>query len=131
MKVGMRTPSPTKMVKAKTTGRIKRAVKRSVNPVYGVKGVGYIKDPERAVKNKIYHKLTYDPLESMKQADFPDIEPSNAKPSFLMAIIGIIGISCDIYIVYKFFVYHQLHLVPVAISIICIILAFILKKYEN
>lgn len=60
MKIGMRTPSPTRSVKAKTTGRLNRAVKKSVNPVYGRKGVGYIKDPERAIKNKIYHKSLYD-----------------------------------------------------------------------
>ena len=69
MKVGIRTPSPTRSVKARTTGRVKRAVKKSINPVYGKKGVGLIKDPERAVYNKIYHKVTVDPLDPIKHPD--------------------------------------------------------------
>lgn len=32
MKVGMRTPSLKKSVKAQTTGKVKRAVKKSVSP---------------------------------------------------------------------------------------------------
>ena len=69
MKVGMRMPSPKRSLRARTTGRVKRAVKKSVNPVYGKKGVGYLKDPERAVKNKIYHKVTVDPLDSLKHPE--------------------------------------------------------------
>ena len=82
MKVGLRTPSPTKRVKAKTTGKMKRAAKKAVNPVYGKKGMGYIKDPERAVKNAIYHQVTVDPLkEIQKHSDeIPDFEPSE-KPA--------------------------------------------------
>ena len=53
MKVGMRKPSIKRSVKARTTGRIKRSVKRSVNPLYGKKGMGYIKNPEKAIKNAV------------------------------------------------------------------------------
>ena len=59
MKLGLRTPSIKKMIKARTTGKLKRAVKKSVIPGYGQKGMGYIKNPERAIKNKIYHKTTF------------------------------------------------------------------------
>jgi hypothetical protein len=58
MKIGIRKPSIKKMVKAKTVGKAKRAVKKAVNPVYGKKGAGLVKDPERAVKNKVYKKTT-------------------------------------------------------------------------
>ncbi|HZW97605.1 MAG TPA: hypothetical protein VFF56_02020 [Bacillota bacterium] len=58
MKLGMRTPSPLKSIKARTTGGVKRAVKRSVNPMYGKKGVGVINNPKRAVHNKVYSKTT-------------------------------------------------------------------------
>lgn len=58
MKIGIRKPSIKKMVKAKTTGKAKRAVKKAVNPVYGKKGAGLVKDPKRAVKNKVYKKTT-------------------------------------------------------------------------
>ena len=59
MKFGIRKPSLKKSFKARTTGKIKRKIKRTVNPLYGKKGMGYIKNPKRAVKNKIYHKTTF------------------------------------------------------------------------
>ena len=58
MKVGMRTPSLKKSIKAQTTGKVKRAVKKSVSPGYGQKGVGWIKDPKKAAYNKVYNKTT-------------------------------------------------------------------------
>lgn len=66
MKIGMRTPSLSKMVKARTTGRAKRAVKRALVPGYGRKGMGLLKDPERAIKNKIYKKTTFSILDLFK-----------------------------------------------------------------
>lgn len=60
MKFKPRTPSIKKSVKARTTGRVKRAAKRSVNPTYGKKGAGWVKDPKRAARNKVYHATTYD-----------------------------------------------------------------------
>ncbi len=59
MKVGLRTPSLKKSIKARTSGRLKRSLKRSVNPLYGKKGIGFIKSPTKSVKNKIYHKTTF------------------------------------------------------------------------
>lgn len=58
MKFGVRPPSPKRMIKARTTGRIKRAAKRAVNPLYGKKGVGFVRNPKRAVYNKIYRKTS-------------------------------------------------------------------------
>lgn len=59
MKIGVRTPSLKKSFKARTTGKLKRKVKKATNPLYGKKGVGYIKNPKRAVKNKVYRKTTF------------------------------------------------------------------------
>jgi len=59
MKVGMRKPNIKKSIKARTTGKVTRAVKKSVNPVYGKKGAGFVKDPAKSVKNSIYHKTTF------------------------------------------------------------------------
>lgn len=59
MKFGMRKPSLKKSIKARTTGRVKRGMKRSVNPLYGKKGMGFVKNPKRSVKNKIYKKTTF------------------------------------------------------------------------
>lgn len=59
MKFGMRKPSLKKSFKARTTGKIKRKAKKAVNPLYGKKGMGYAKNPKRAVKNKIYKKTSF------------------------------------------------------------------------
>lgn len=58
MKVGFRKPSIKKSVKARTTGKLKRSVKRAVNPIYGKKGMGLVNDPKKAVYNKVYSKTT-------------------------------------------------------------------------
>lgn len=62
MKIGMRKPSVKKMLRAKTTGKLKRKAKATINPLYGKKGMGYIKDPKRAIGNKVYKKTTFDLL---------------------------------------------------------------------
>ena len=59
MKIGMRTPSIKRSISARTTGRIKREVKRSINPLYGKKGMGWVNNPQKAVYNKIYNKTTF------------------------------------------------------------------------
>lgn len=59
MKFGMRKPSLKRAVKAATTGKAKRAIKKAVVPGYGQKGAGWIKDPKKAAYNKIYSKTTF------------------------------------------------------------------------
>lgn len=59
MKFGMRTPSLKKSIKARTTGKMKRKIKKTLIPGYGKKGMGWIKDPKRAAYNKIYRKTTF------------------------------------------------------------------------
>lgn len=58
MKYGMRKPNLKSRVKARTTGRAKRAIKRTYSPGYGKKGTGWIKNPKRAAYNKVYTKTT-------------------------------------------------------------------------
>lgn len=58
MKVGIRKPSIKKSFKARTTGMVKRKVKSAINPFYGKKGIGFIRNPKRAVKNAVYHQTT-------------------------------------------------------------------------
>lgn len=67
MKLGIRTPSPKRMLKAKTTGKAKRAVKSTVNPLYGKKGVGLATNPKRAAYNKIYKKTSFGVLDMLKK----------------------------------------------------------------
>ena len=59
MKFGMRKPSVKRSLKARTTGRVKRSVKRKVIPGYGKKGMGWIKNPKKAAYNKVYKKTTF------------------------------------------------------------------------
>ncbi|MDO5454229.1 MAG: hypothetical protein Q4F37_04470 [Corynebacterium sp.] len=59
MKFGMRKPSITRSLKARTTGRAKRAIKRQVIPGYGKKGAGLLKNPKRSVKNAAYRRTTF------------------------------------------------------------------------
>jgi hypothetical protein len=59
MKIGLRKPSLKRSIRARTTGRLKRKVKRAVNPLYGKKGVGWVRNPKRAAYNKVYRKTTF------------------------------------------------------------------------
>ena len=59
IKFGFRKPSLKKSFRARTTGKWKRKVKRTINPFYGKKGMGFIKNPRRSVRNKIYKKTTF------------------------------------------------------------------------
>ena len=55
----MRKPSLKKSIKARTTGKAKRALKKAVIPGYGKKGTGGIKNPKKAAYNKVYKKTTF------------------------------------------------------------------------
>lgn len=65
MKFGLRRPSLKRSISARTTGRVKRAVKSSVNPLYGKRGVGWL-HPKRAAYNRVYKRVTIDPLKKFR-----------------------------------------------------------------
>ncbi len=78
MKVGIRKPSIKRSIKARTTGRVKRAIKKSVNPLYGKKGVGLITNPKKAVYNAVYHRTTISAKDVIKHASsVPDTVQSD------------------------------------------------------
>jgi hypothetical protein len=58
MKIGIRKPSIKKSISARTTGNLKRKVKRTFIPLYGKKGTGLLKDPKKAVYNYVYNRTT-------------------------------------------------------------------------
>ena len=58
MKIGIRKTSIKRSIKARTTGKLKRQVKKAVNPLYGKKGMGLVNNPKKAVYNKVYNKTT-------------------------------------------------------------------------
>lgn len=59
MKYGYRKPSIKKSVKASTTGKINRSIKKAINPLYGKKGMGYVNNPKKAIYNSVYNKTTF------------------------------------------------------------------------
>lgn len=59
MKFGIRKPSIKKSIKARTTGKAKRAIKKAIIPGYGKKGMGWVKNPKKAMYNKVYNKTTF------------------------------------------------------------------------
>lgn len=71
MKFGVRKPSLKKSFKARTSGKLKRSVKKSLIPGYGKKGMGYIKNPKKAVYNKVYNKTSVDLLKPIRPAGLP------------------------------------------------------------
>lgn len=66
MKIGFRKPSTKKSIRARTTGRAKRKLKSSINPMYGKKGVGWVKNPKKAAYNKVYNKTSWGLKEIIK-----------------------------------------------------------------
>ena len=78
MKIGIRKPSVKKRIKAATTGKVKRAVKKSVNPLYGKKGMGVINDPKKAAYNAVYSKTTIDATDiHVKKPKNNSTDPNN------------------------------------------------------
>ena len=63
----MRTPSLKRSLKARTTGKAKRAIKKAIDPTYGKKGMGIIKNPKKAVYNKVYRKTTFSIMDLFKK----------------------------------------------------------------
>ena len=67
MKIGMRKPSLKKSLKARTTGKWKRQAKRAINPLYGKKGMGFIKNPKKSINDAIYHRTTFGIADILKK----------------------------------------------------------------
>lgn len=83
MKYGMRKPSVKKSISSRTTGAMKRSVKRSVNPMYGKKGIGAVNDPKKAAYNSVYNRTTTSVDELLQYDRNQDDEP--------VSILGLIG----------------------------------------
>lgn len=90
MKVGLRKPSFKKSIKARTTGKLERQIKRFINPLYGKKGMGYINDPKKAIYNKIYNKTT------VSVNDIIDIDSISSTKSRNNSLTGTTGIIVEL-----------------------------------
>lgn len=60
MKFGIRKPSLKKMIKARTTSKWKRQIKKAIIPGYGKKGIGFWRSPKKHLYNKAYKRTTFD-----------------------------------------------------------------------
>lgn len=69
MKYGVRKPNIKKSIKARTTGKVKRQVKKAVNPLYGKKGMGIVNDPKKAAYNAVYNRTTVGVSDHCKRID--------------------------------------------------------------
>ena len=67
MKIGPRKTNLKKRVRARTTGKWKRKVKRIINPFYAKKGMGWVRNPKKALYNKAYNKTTFDMFKFLKK----------------------------------------------------------------
>lgn len=67
MKLGIRKPSIKKSLKAKTTGKLKRSIKKEINPLYAKKGIGAVKSPKKAIYNKVYNKTSFSIFDIFKK----------------------------------------------------------------
>lgn len=96
MKIGVRTPSIKKMAKARTTGKINRKLKSSVNPLYGKSGMGVVNDPKKAIYNKVYNQTTVSVKDVYNEMnEEPNINKSQYKRvkfNLFNLIVGLLGI---------------------------------------
>lgn len=114
MKVGYRTPSVSKSISSRTTGRVTRTVKSTYIPNYGRKGNGYITNPSRACYNKVYHKTTRSCF-SRRSSKGGDL---------FLAILFILGlIASTIYVLFfvlnPFLTFLQIALYVIGFIVLC------------
>lgn len=89
MKIGVRKPSLKKSFKAKTTGALKRKVKKALIPGYGKKGMGWITNPKKALYSKVYNKTTVSAKDVVKASlkNSKKAATLNTQQSLLLNII--------------------------------------------
>lgn len=89
MKYGVRKPNVKKSIKARTTGKVKRQMKKTVNPLYGKKGMGVINDPKKATYNAVYNRMTVSATDIFEHNNE---EPQSSNDSLSAGdIFGLIG----------------------------------------
>ena len=116
MKIGMKKPSIKKSISARTTGRMKRSLRKSIDPTYGKKGMGFAKDPKKSAYNKLYNKTTFGigDIASMTTSDHQSKDISEVEQKPKMAPEKAVKL-------YKFLV--------LPISILLLLLSILLKDW--
>lgn len=58
VRFGIRRPRPLSSLRARTTGRVERSIKRALVPGYGRPGTGWVRDPRRAARSTVHRRTT-------------------------------------------------------------------------
>lgn len=135
MKFGVRTPSIKKSFKARTTGRVKRQIKKSVIPMYGKKGTGIYKNPKKAIYNKVYNKTSFSAVPSLFDLPSPkgEFDTSTIKnisdfpkiPKRYVRVLSDKEIRVAVILIFVFFI--SFFIPVIAILFIGAIIAFIAR----
>lgn len=142
MKYGVRKPNIKKSIKARTTGKVKRQVKKAVNPLYGKKGMGIINDPKKAAYNAVYGRTTVGVSDLVKSptpttrkpaASVPRTAPQGGNYSdrmynvcgMLMIVLGVIFVLLGLILLLAVPVGG---IVALAVGVICVIIG---RKYRE
>lgn len=126
MKFGMRKPSLKRSIKARTTGRVKRQLKSTVNPMYGKKGIGYINDPKKAVYNKVYNKTTVGVHDlangnTGRSTDYAERKEYSSSTTFVLsAVLFVLGIILLIMSVMLFLIYKLPGVMGIILAVLSI-----------
>ena len=142
MKYGVRKPNVKKSIKARTTGKVNRQVKKAVNPLYGKKGMGIVNDPKKAAYNAVYNRTTVGVSDLVKEAasttqksaaNVPHAVPQKKEYSdrmynvcgTLMIVLGVILALLGLLLLLAVPVGG---IVAVAVGVICVIIC---RKYRK
>lgn len=142
MKYGVRKPNVKKSIKARTTGKVKRQVKKAVNPLYGKKGMGIVNDPKKAAYNAVYSRTTVSVSDLVKEAaattqksaaNVPHTVPQKKEYSdrmynvcgTFMIVLGVILALLGLFLLLAVSVGG---IVAVAVGVICVIIG---RKYRK
>ena len=142
MKYGVRKPNVKKSIKARTTGKVKRQVKKAVNPLYGKNGMGIVNDPKKAAYNAVYNRTTVGVSDLVKEvasttqksaANVPHAVPQKKEYSdrmynvcgTLMIALGVILALLGLFLLLAVPVGG---IVAVAVGMICVIIG---RKYRK
>lgn len=145
MKYGVRKPNVKKSIKARTTGKVKRQVKKAVNPLYGKKGMGIVNDPKKAAYNAVYNRTTVGVSDLVKEAasttqksaaNVPHAVPQKKEYSdrmynvcgTLMIVLGVILALLGLFLLLAVPVGG---IVAVAVGVICVIIGRKYRKIVN
>lgn len=100
MKIGLRTPSVKKMTRARTTGKINRKLKSSINPLYGKSGMGVVNDPKKAIYNKVYNQTTLSVKDiynkTNEEQKVNNISHKRVKFNLFNLVTGLLGIPTSV-----------------------------------